>query len=89
MRDAADTTHALEGIRAPVLKALLAFLYEGSCQIEESQLTEMLDASARLMVDPLKAACATMMAAQLSPANALDVWRLSDVFSLPALEKAA
>ena len=89
MRDAADTTHALEGIRAPVLRALLAFLYEGSCKIEESQLTEMLDASARLMVDPLKAACATMMAAQLSPANALDVWRLADVFSLPALEKAA
>ena len=62
MRDAADHTHSLEGMRAPVLRALLAFVYEGSCEIEESQLTEMLDASARLMVEPLKAACAAMMA---------------------------
>eukprot|EP00964_Phaeocystis_antarctica_P122109 scaffold85766_cov58-Phaeocystis_antarctica.AAC.2 len=89
MRDAADHTHSLEGMRAPVLRAVLAFLYEGSCEIEESQLTEMLDASARLMVEPLKAACAAMMAAQLSPDNALEVWRIAESFSLPALEKAA
>ena len=89
MRDAADHTHSLEGMRAPVLMALLAFVYEGSCEIEESQLTEMLDASARLMVEPLKAACAAMMAAQLSPDNALEVWRIAESFSLPALEKAA
>ena len=31
MRDAADATHALEGISAAVLKALLAFVYEGQC----------------------------------------------------------
>ena len=49
----------------------------------------MLDASARLMVEPLKAACAAMMAAQLSPTNALEVWRIADAFSLQALEKAA
>tara|TARA_B100000795_G_scaffold32266_1_gene21296 strand:+ start:91 stop:1824 length:1734 start_codon:yes stop_codon:yes gene_type:complete len=89
MRDAADHTYSLEGMRASVLKALLAFVYEGSCEIEESQLTDMLDASARLMVEPLKAACAAMMAAHLSPDNALEVWRLAEAFSLPALEKAA
>ena len=89
MRDAADHTHSLEGMRAPVLMAVLAFVYEGSCEIEESQLTEMLDASARLMVEPLKAACAAMMASQLSPDNALEVWRIAESFSLPALEKAA
>merc|ERR1740136_385934 len=77
MRDAADHTHSLEGIRAPVLMALLAFVYEGFCEIEESQLTEMLDASARLMVEPLKAACVAMMVAQLSPGNALEVWRIA------------
>jgi len=89
MRDAADLTHSLEGMRAPVLLALLTFVYEGSCEIEESQLTEMLDASARLMVEPLKAACAAMMASQLSPENALEVWRIAESFSLPSLEKAA
>ena len=89
MRDAADHTHSLEGMRAPVLRALLTFVYEGSCEIEESQLTEMLDASARLMVEPLKAACAAMMASQLSPDNALEVWRIAESFSLPSLEKAA
>eukprot|EP00964_Phaeocystis_antarctica_P038380 scaffold21958_cov66-Phaeocystis_antarctica.AAC.1 len=88
MRDAAGDTHTLE-VRAPVLTALLTFVYEGSCDIEESQLTEMLDAAARLMVEPLKAACAAMMAAQLSPDNALEVWRIAEAFSLPALEKAA
>merc|ERR1740136_451105 len=89
MRDAADHTHTLEGMRAPVLMALLAFVYEGSCQIEESQLTEMLDAAARLMVEPLKAACAAMIAANVSPDNALEAWRIAEAFSLPALEKAA
>ena len=89
MRDAADHTHSLEGMRAPVLRALLTFVYEGSCEIEESQLTEMLDASARLLVEPLKAACAAMMASQLSPDNALEVWRIAEFFSLPSLEKEA
>merc|ERR1719469_210985 len=89
MRDAAGSAHALDGMRAPVLRALLDFVYEGSCQIEESQLTEMLDAAARLMVEPLKAACAAMMATNVSPDNALEAWRIAEAFSLPALEKAA
>ena len=44
MRDAADATHALEGIRPKALEVLLAFVYEGQCQIDEGQLTEVLDA---------------------------------------------
>ena len=58
MRDAADATHALEGIRPKALEVLLAFVYEGKCQIDEGQLTDVLEASARLVVDDLKAACA-------------------------------
>jgi N-acetylneuraminic acid mutarotase len=89
MRDAETATHAIEGLRSPVLETLLAFVYEGSCQVEEGLLTEMLDASARLVVDPLKAACARAIQSQLGPCNALDVWRLADLYTLPALEKAA
>ena len=89
MRDAASPTHALEGLRSPVLEALLAFVYEGSCEVEAGLLTEMLDAAARLVIDPLKAACARAIQAQLDPCNALDVWRLADLYTLPALEKAA
>jgi len=89
MRDAADATHALEGIRPKALEVLLAFIYEGKCQIDEGQLTDVLEASARLVVDDLKAACAGAIGARLAPSNALNVWRLADVFTLPALEKAA
>ena len=89
MRDAASPTHLLEGIHSPVLEALLAFLYEGSCEVEAGLLTEMLDAAARLAVDPLKAACAVAIQSQLAPRNALDVWRLADLYTLPALEKVA
>ena len=89
MRDAATATHEIEGLRSPVLEALLAFVYEGLCQVEEGLLTEMLDASARLVVDPLKAACARAIQSQLAPCNALDVWRLADLYTLPTLEKAA
>ena len=89
MRDAASATHAIEGLRSPVLEALLGFVYEGSCQVEAGLLTEMLDASARLVVDPLKAACAYAIQAQLAPCNALDVWRIADLYTLPSLEKAA
>ena len=89
MRDAETATHAIEGLRSSVLETLLAFAYEGSCQVEEGLLTEMLDASARLVVDPLKAACARAIQSQLGPCNALDVWRLADLYTLPTLEKAA
>ena len=89
MRDAADATHALEGIRPTALEVLLAFIYEGKCQINEGQLTEVLEASARLVVDDLKEACAGAIGPRLAPSNALNVWRLADVFTLPALEKAA
>ena len=89
MRDAADATHALEGVPAKALEALLAFIYEGKCEIDESQLTEVLEASARLVVDALKDACAHAIGARLAPSNALNVRRLADTFTLPALEKAA
>ena len=35
-----------------MLAALLTFVYEGSCKVEAGLLTEMLDAAARLVVDP-------------------------------------
>eukprot|EP00964_Phaeocystis_antarctica_P015145 scaffold8347_cov62-Phaeocystis_antarctica.AAC.8 len=89
MRDAADATHALEGISPAVLRVLLAFVYEGKCEIDEGLLTEVLEASARLVVDALKEACAHAIGARLAPSNALNVWRLADTFTLPALEKAA
>eukprot|EP00964_Phaeocystis_antarctica_P118014 scaffold81837_cov67-Phaeocystis_antarctica.AAC.5 len=89
MRDAADATHALQGISPAVLKALLAFVYEGKCEIDEGLLTEVLEASARLVVDALKEACAHAIGARLAPSNALNAWRLADTFTLPALEKAA
>jgi len=87
--DTHDTTHVLERIRPPVLKALLAFIYEGECEIDEGLLTEVLEASARLTLDALKDACADAIAARLTPSNALDAWRLANTFTLPALEKAA
>ena len=68
---------------------LLAFVYEGVCEIEEGLLAEVLEASARLVVEPLKDACAHAIGARLAPSNALNVWRLADTFTLLALEKAA
>ena len=78
-----------QGISHAALKVLLAFIYEGACAIEEGLLTEVLEASARLVVDPLKDACVHAIGARLAPSNALNVWRLADTFTLPALEKAA
>ena len=89
MRDAADAIHVLQDLRPAALEALLAFVYEGTCEIDEGLLTDVLEASARLVVDALKDACADAIEARLAPSNALNVWRLADVFTLPALEKAA
>jgi len=70
-----------------VLKALLAFVYEGKCEIDDRLLTEVLEASARLIrLDELKDACADAIGARLTPSNALDAWRLANTFTLPALE---
>ena len=87
--DMHDTTPVLERIRPPVLMALLAFIYEGECEVDEGLLPEVLEASARLMLDALKEACADAIGARLTPSNALDVWRLANALTLPALEKAA
>ena len=76
MRDAADATHTLQGASATqhgALKVLLAFIYEGVCEIEEGLLTEVLEASARKVVDLLKNACAHAIGARLAPSNALNV----------------
>ena len=89
MRDAADTTLALQGISPAAMKALLAFVYEGTCEIDEGLLTEVLEAAARLVVDALKEACADAIGACLAPSNALNVWRLANTSTLPALGKAA
>ena len=48
---------------------LLAFIYEGKCRIDEGQLTEVLEASARLVVDDLKEACAGAIGARLAPGS--------------------
>ena len=87
--DAVSPTHTLKGISPAALKALLTFVYEGACEIKEGLLAEVLEAATRLVVDALKDACADVIGAQLTPSNALEVWRLADVFTLPALEKAA
>ena len=87
--DAMSPTHTLKGISPAALKALLTFVYEGACEIKEGLLAEVLEAATRLVVDALKDACAAVIGAQLTPSNALEVWRLADVFTLPALEKAA
>ena len=87
--DAMSPTHTLNGISPAALKALLTFVYEGACEIKEGLLAEVLEAATRLVVDALKDACAAVIGAQLTPSNALEVWRLADVFTLPALEKAA
>ena len=89
MCDAASPTLALQGISPAALKALLSFVYEGACEIEEGLLAEVLEAATRLVVDALKDACAGVIGAQLTPSNALEVWRLADIFTLPALEKQA
>merc|ERR1711938_95029 len=75
MRDAADATHALEGIRPKALEVLLAFIYEGKCQVDEGQLTEVLEASARLVVDDLKAACASSRSCRRIRRRARRWWR--------------
>ena len=89
MRDSADDTLALEEITPPVLKALLAFIYEAKCEIDEGLLTEVLGASARFIVDALTDACIQALRVRLGPHNALIAWRLAREHVLPALEKAA
>ena len=34
--NSSDSTHALEGLRSPVLESLLAFVYEGSCEVDRT-----------------------------------------------------
>ena len=87
--DASGVIHSLEDMPSKALEALLAFVYEGKCEIDEGQLIEVLKASNRLVVDALKDACVDAIGARLAPSNALDAWRLADTFTLPALKKAA
>ena len=89
MCESADDTLVLKEITAPVLKALLAFIYEAKCEIDEGLLIEVLKASARFIVDALTDACIQALRVRLGPHNAINAWRLARRHVLPALEKAA
>ena len=78
-----------EHVSAAAFEPLLNFLYEGECSIDETKLTEVLQAASFLTVKPLEHAAVAALQERLSPSNALAAWSLADQLSLPELAEAA
>jgi hypothetical protein len=76
-------------LSAPTFKALLTFMYKGTCTFNESCLTEVLEAASRLLMPALQEAAVGAMIARLNEANAIESWDLADRLMLSELSSHA
>jgi len=86
---ASVSTLELSELSAPTFKALLTFMYKGTCTFNESCLTEVLEAASRLLMPALQEAAVGAMIARLNEANAIESWDLADRLMLSELSSHA
>jgi hypothetical protein len=86
---ASVSIHELSELSAPTFKALLTFMYKGTCTFNESCLTEVLEAASRLLMPALQEAAVGAMIARLNEANAIASWGLADRLMLSELSSHA
>lgn len=89
MRDSQSQVVSVDDVPAHIFEAILSFVYDGSCDVEESALTAVLEASARLQILALQEAALQAVLPRLNAETALQFWTTGDQLTLPALVEAA
>jgi hypothetical protein len=80
---------SLPEMKAAAVDAVLSFLYTGECEVDEAELSSLLEASAYLQTGSLTEAVAAKLQQRLEPHTCLDAWALADTYSLKSLAAAA
>ena len=88
MRDS-ETTVALETITSSLFSAFVDFIYDGQCEVDESQLPALLEAASLLQSLPLQEKTTYAIVSRMGPHDALPVWSLGDKLMMPDLVEAA
>lgn len=89
MCDADTDMVTLNDVPAPVFSSILDFVYDGVCHVEDSALTDLLEAAARLQALLLQSATERAIKSKLLCAEtAIRLWALADRLILPSLVAA-
>ncbi|XP_056331919.1 kelch-like protein 32 isoform X2 [Danio aesculapii] len=78
----------LQGVTSVGLKHALDFAYTGQIMLEPGVIQDVLSAGSHLQLLELLSLCSHYLIQELNSFNYLDLYRLADLFHLPALEEA-
>uniref|UniRef100_A0A8C7DTG8 Kelch-like family member 32 n=1 Tax=Oncorhynchus kisutch TaxID=8019 RepID=A0A8C7DTG8_ONCKI len=78
----------LQGVTSVGLKHALDFAYTGQIILEPGVIQDVLSAGSHLQLLELLSLCSHYLIQELNSVNYLDLYRVSDLFHLPALEEA-
>ncbi|KAM9513564.1 LOW QUALITY PROTEIN: kelch-like protein 32 [Salvelinus alpinus] len=78
----------LQGVTSVGLKHALDFAYTGQIILEPGVIQDVLSAGSHLQLLELLSLCSHYLVQELNSVNYLDLYRVSDLFHLPALEEA-
>ncbi|XP_037310441.1 kelch-like protein 32 isoform X1 [Pungitius pungitius] len=78
----------LQGVTGVGLKHALDFAYTGQILLEPAAIQDVLSAGSHLQLLELLSLCSHYLIQELSSVNYLELYRVADLFHLPALEEA-
>ncbi|XP_041649849.1 kelch-like protein 32 isoform X1 [Cheilinus undulatus] len=78
----------LQGVTSVGLKHALDFAYTGQILLEPAVIQDVLSAGSHLQLLELLSLCSHYLIQELSSVNYLELYRVADLFHLPALEEA-
>ncbi|XP_048882458.1 kelch-like protein 32 isoform X1 [Brienomyrus brachyistius] len=78
----------LQGVTSEGLKQSLDFAYTGQVLLEPGVIQDVLSAGSHLQLLELLSLCSHYLIQELNTLNYLEMYRLADLFHLPALERA-
>ncbi|KAM4735617.1 kelch-like protein 32 isoform 1-T1 [Anableps anableps] len=78
----------LQGVTSVGLKHALDFAYTGQILLEPAVIQDVLSAGSHLQLLELLSLCSSYLIQELSSVNYLELYRVADLFHLPALEEA-
>lgn len=89
MRESGKTEVTIDDIAPAVFATSIDFIYDGSCEVDESALPAILEGAVRLQLEPLQAAALEAVKARLDATTALPPWTMGERLTLPSLVTAA
>ena len=88
MRDS-EVEVKLESVKSSLFSAFLDFVYNGVCEVEESELAALLEVATHLQSSSFQQTTLDALVDRMEAADALPLWQLGEKLTLPVLAVAA